>query len=118
MTRVRARAVAVCLVALLCGACGGSSVSCPNDTLACTLPAPSYASSVSTIIQSRCVSCHGPGGQQASMPFTSYQQIFAARSPILNQVYACRMPPAGAAELTMGERTQLLGWLACSAPNN
>jgi uncharacterized membrane protein len=107
------------VVGLLSAACGGSPApSCPNDSLACPSPAPGFAASISGIIQNRCQSCHSPGGQQASVPFTSYQDIYARRSAILNQVYACRMPPAGAAEPTASERMQLIGWLACGAPNN
>jgi uncharacterized membrane protein len=69
-------------------------------------------------MQSHCLACHGPGGQQSSVPFTNYQQVFAYRSAILNQVYACRMPLAGSTPLTAQERTLLIGWLACGAPNN
>jgi uncharacterized membrane protein len=112
------RAAEVALVALLCAACGGPDVSCPNDSLACPSPAPSYSTSVSAIFQNRCLSCHSPGGQAASKPFTTYQEVYSNRSAILNQVYACRMPLAGAPQPTLQERTQLLGWLVCGAPNN
>jgi uncharacterized membrane protein len=112
----RPLAAALASFGIACGGSGGPS--CPNDTLACPTPAPSYASSVSVIIQNRCLACHSPGGQYASMPFTTYQEVFAARSAILNQVYACRMPPAGATPPTSTERTQLLDWLTCGAPNN
>lgn len=119
MSFARAQMAVVAFAAVLCAACGGSSdVSCPNDAVVCPSPAPSYSTTVSTIIQNRCLSCHGPGGQWASKPFNTYDLVFANRSAILNQVYACRMPPAGATPPTPNERAQLIGWLACGAQNN
>jgi hypothetical protein len=123
MNRMRAatarRSWVALSLALLAAACGGSSsVSCPNDAVACPATAPSYASSVSAIIQNHCIVCHSPGGQQSSRPFTTYPEVFSYRSSILNMVYACRMPPAGQPQLAAAERTQLVDWLACGAPNN
>ena len=106
-------------IALLFGsACGGSGVSCPNDTIACPSAPPSYANQVSGIFQRRCLACHSPGGQEASRPFTNYQEVFSNRGAILDQVYSCRMPPEGNTPPTADERAQLIGWLACNAPNN
>jgi uncharacterized membrane protein len=118
MSFARAQMAVVAFAAVLCAACGGSDLSCPNDPVVCPSPAPSYSTTVSTIIQNRCLSCHGPGGQWASKPFTTYQEVYTNRSAILNQVYACRMPPAGATQPTPNERAQIIGWLACGAPNN
>jgi uncharacterized membrane protein len=69
-------------------------------------------------VGARCRACHAPGGQEASIPFTTYEQIFARRSAILNQVYACKMPPEGAPAPSADERAQLLAWLVCGAPDN
>jgi hypothetical protein len=114
MTLWRAALLAVALSA----ACGGG-MSCPNDLPpSCPSPMPSFSTTVNPIIHSTCVSCHGPGGQQVSMPFTSYDLIFKSKDRILTQVYACRMPPEGNPQLTAAERQQVLGWLVCDAPNN
>ena len=40
------------------------------------------------------------------------------RGPMLNQVYACNMPPDDAGQPTPEERAILLGWFVCKAPNN
>lgn len=106
------------IAAALCGACGGSGPSCPNQSTVCPTPAPSYAGSVSAIIQNRCASCHSPGGQEAAFPFDTYQQVFNYRGPMLNQLYACRMPPSTAQQPSSQERDQLVGWLVCGAPEN
>ena len=38
---------------------------------------------------------------------------------MLDQVYACAMPPSDAGvTLSLEEREALLGWLVCNAPNN
>jgi uncharacterized membrane protein len=79
---------------------------------------PSFASEIGPLISSRCAVCHTPGGQSADRLLTSYAQIFALRSSVLNQVYACKMPKAGAAPLSASERAALLAWLVCGAPMN
>ena len=99
-------------------ACGGSK-DCPNDLpSSCPSPAPSYSSTIAPLISAYCLVCHSPGGQEAVIPFTSYQNIYVERSPMLDQIYACNMPPSGTLQLTAQERSQLLGWLVCGAPNN
>lgn len=70
------------------------------------------------IINLRCVTCHSPGGQEASRPLQTYAQVYAERSAVLNQVYACNMPPTTAAKPTEQERQALLAWLVCGAPQN
>ena len=37
-----------------------------------------------------------PGGQEASRPLQTYSQVYSERSAVLNQVYACNMPPGTA----------------------
>lgn len=113
------KAVVLSFVIAALAACGSSGPSCPNDLPAsCPSPAPSYQSMIAPLISARCLICHSPGGQEASIPFTTYQNVFAERSPMLNQVYACYMPPTGAQPLSAQERNQLLTWLVCGAPNN
>lgn len=102
-------------------ACGGprTNESCPNDLPpSCPSPTPSYQSTVAPIINLRCVTCHSPGGQEASRPFLTYSQVYSERSAMLNQVYACNMPPSSAAKPTEEERQALLAWLVCGAPQN
>ncbi|HET6982969.1 MAG TPA: hypothetical protein VFI53_12560 [Myxococcaceae bacterium] len=102
-------------------ACGGPRTSgdCPNDLPAsCPSPSPSYQTTVAPIINLRCVTCHSPGGQEASRPLQTYSQVYSERSAVLNQVYACNMPPGSAAQPTEQEREALLGWLVCGAPQN
>lgn len=105
-------------LALGCGPDDGGAA-CPSDLpAACPSPAPSYAADVGAIIQSRCASCHAPGGEEPSMPLVTYDQIKARAPAMLTQVYACRMPKAGAPPLEPGQRQALLEWLVCKAPNN
>ena len=114
------RLVAAIGAALLV-ACGGprTNASCPNDLPpSCPSAAPSYQATVGPIINLRCVTCHSPGGQEASRPLQTYSQVYSERSAVLNQVYACNMPPGTAAMPTEQERESLLTWLVCGAPQN
>jgi uncharacterized membrane protein len=104
---------------LLLAACGGSEqVNCPNLSTVCPSPPPSYANDVRPILNARCTTCHGPGGQEAVRDLTTYQGVFQQRQAVLTQVYSCRMPPSDAAQPTSQERQTIISWLACNAPNN
>ena len=119
-------AAVVPALALLLGAglaaCGpDDTTNCPNDLpAACPEPTPSYVADASPIFEDRCFECHGPGGKaQSKHDFSTYDDVYRQRSPILNAVYACKMPPADAAsELSLEERQALLAWLVCGAPED
>jgi hypothetical protein len=70
--------------------------SCPNDLPPAAPGAPELSGDGRPIINLRCVTCHSPGGQEASRPLQTYSQVYSERSAVLNQVYACNMPPGTA----------------------
>jgi len=114
------RLARLALPLLLLTACsGGDDASCPNDLPAsCPPGAPGYAATIAPLIQARCATCHALGGQAADRPLDTYDDVFARRGAVLNQVYGCRMPPAGAPQLIDDERSALLAWLVCGAPDD
>jgi hypothetical protein len=97
-----------------------NTASCPQDLpSSCLTPPPSFKSDVEPILERRCWACHTDGGVAASAhDFSTYAHVFAQRTEMLDQVYACRMPPEGADAPTPEERAKLLGWFVCKAPNN
>jgi hypothetical protein len=84
----------------------------------CPDPAPSFAADVAPIIANHCRKCHRPGGVEQNQPLTTYQQIFSRRGTVLNQIYRCKMPPAGEPPVPDTEVAVLLDWLICGAPDN
>src|SRR5438105_15487091 len=114
---VRCRAILA--AAVLLAACGGSEpVNCPNLSTTCPESKPSYAHDVRPILNARCTSCHSPGGQEPSRDFTTYSGVFSQRQAVLTQVYSCRMPPSDSPQPATQERSVLVSWLVCGAPNN
>jgi hypothetical protein len=115
-------------VAMAGVACSGSSSSsggatgessCPNDLPACPASSPpSYQTDVQPVIKERCTACHFAGSTIAKLDFTSYPSVYQNRGPILDQLYACNMPPSTAPAPTPAERATLLTWLVCGATNN
>jgi mono/diheme cytochrome c family protein len=79
--------------------------------------APSYASEVLPIFQQACIPCHSPSGT-AGYDESSYADIFGQRSPILDQVNGCEMPPVNGPVMTSAQRVAMTAWLECGAPNN
>jgi uncharacterized membrane protein len=108
------------VLAAAAAACGSTpqDASCPTDLPACPAQPPSYQHDVAPILAAKCASCHGPGGIESSRPFQTYDQVFAQRQEMLDRVYSCFMPPADGTPLTSAERTTLLEWFRCQAPNN
>jgi len=103
------------------GACQSASQSpgCPQDLpTACPAAVPSYQQEVAPLIARECATCHGPGGVESQRDLSTYTFVYANRSPVLNQIYACIMPPSGAAALQSADRLLLLTWLVCGSPNN
>lgn len=84
----------------------------------CPSTAPSYQNDVAPLVQSKCVPCHGPGGLESSISFTTYQPIFDRRFDVLQRVAHCLMPPADAGvaqQLDSSERELIAAWVVCGA---
>jgi hypothetical protein len=115
--------VAVVLAAALAApACSSSTQgqsACPNvRPTSCPSTVPSYERDVAPILHSSCtLYCHSPTGI-AGHSETTYADVYAQRSSINDQVNGCSMPPSNATPLTTAQRTTLLAWLACNAPDN
>jgi hypothetical protein len=94
--------------------------SCPNVLPpACPSPEPSYESDVLPILEQRCYTCHADAGITTSgsdIDLGSYSAVYQLRGDILSEVNACEMPPTTAPQPTIEQRTTLLGWLKCGAP--
>jgi hypothetical protein len=122
VTRAATRALVVALiVAAGCGGSSGGGDSCPTNDLPQSCPAsvPSYANDIAPILNARCAPCHYPGGiEDAAHDYSTYAHVHAQRGPMLDQIYACSMPPSGSPAPTPDERAKLLAWFVCGAPNN
>ncbi len=97
----------------------------------CPTAAPSFgtsgnqgATAINQIIQSSCAvsNCHAPTGTESKVPFQTYAEILSAVQAtsfsFVSYISNCRMPPAGYPQLSAGDRTSLLTWITCGAPNN
>ena len=99
------------LSALLMNACRKESTD--NN---CTT---SFSATVSVTIQTNCAfssGCHGSGSTNTGGPFTSYSLIFSKKDQIKAQVEAGIMPQGGT--LPAADKTALISWINCGAPNN
>lgn len=105
--------------ALSVGCSDGTGASgCPaNLPASCPADAATYRSTIAPLVAASCGPCHSPGGTSVHY-LTTHAEISALRGPVLNQVYACRMPPAYYPPLTAAQRDDLLGWLVCGAPDD
>jgi mono/diheme cytochrome c family protein len=103
----------------------GSAAECPPAPVnpPCPDAPPSFAGDVyPNVFVPICVPCHGPGGQESNMPFTSYPRIYGTNGSTAREIYAqvfenCLMPPAGSPPLSDQQRQKLLDWFGCGAPD-
>ena len=93
------------------GATCVSAAGCPDGG------APSYKTQILPILQQDCIPCHSPTGT-AGYYETSYADVYNQRSPMLDQVTLCAMPPVGGPQLTSAQQIALTAWLECGAPDN
>ena len=82
------------------------------------MPTPSYSATVHPILVASCASCHYPGSHLAQSSLTTYEEVHLVLGAALDQVSNCLMPPMGYCPLSAEDRTALLTWLACGAPEN
>lgn len=88
------------------------SVSAPTE---CPDPAPRYAD-VAPVLEAKCVTCHS-GAAGGPWPLTDYPHVADWQSEVRSELLDCSMPPADAgASITDDERTLILTWLRCGAP--
>lgn len=105
--------------ALACGSTEEPAPSCTAVLPSCpSSGAPGYRTTVAPLIASTCLSCHAPGGEQSSRSFDTYTKLHTQRSPALNQIHACTMPPVDGPRLSDADRTTLMTWFVCGAPDN
>jgi hypothetical protein len=91
---------------------------CDHHFPPCPSPPPSYTQDIVPVVKFECVGCHYPNNSITRTSYTTYQGVYSDRGSILNEIYACNMPPAPYPPLTTDQRTMLLQWLECGAPNN
>jgi len=100
---------------------GDDAVVCPSglpDDSGCPLSAASYKDEIQPIVDAYCGGCHYAGNRNSSQVLETYDELHQSLSLVEKQVYHCEMPPSGETPLPAPDRTKLLQWLVCGAPNN
>lgn len=86
----------------------------------CDTVAMSYSQDIQPIIQSNCLSCHAPGGEQESTPFTNYTEIkpYSDANNILARIKGVGgiMPPTGA--ISTCNQLKIEAWINAGAQDN
>jgi hypothetical protein len=91
------------------------------DASACQSPIPSYSKDVAPVLDRACnTTCHAPG--VGPWPLTDWANVADWGDIIGGDIEQCSMPPmdagAGNGTLSDQERSTILNWLVCGAPNN
>jgi mono/diheme cytochrome c family protein len=116
---------AVCLVlvlALTVMSCSGGSddPATPPAGGGSTVINPTYTANIKLIIDGNCISCHGPGGENSSVPLLTYTQVSAKASEIKIRIEKpvgdpMVMPKGG--KLSQTNIDLINKWIANGMPN-
>jgi uncharacterized membrane protein len=103
-----------------------ASTSCYYDNEAeqygvttCDTVAISFSQDIQPIINASCVSCHAPGKEQESTPFTTYEEIkLYSDGAIVERITGIGgiMPPSGA--ISSCNQLKIQAWVNAGALNN
>ena len=99
----------------------GPGASCPHGAPAGCAAPPSYSQSIAPLVTRTCLPCHAPGGVASDRDLSMYAKLTRLETTVISQVNGCLMPPADAgpdAMMTAADRTELVQWFVCGAPNN
>jgi hypothetical protein len=85
---------------------------------ACDTTAISFSQDILPIINGNCISCHTPGGQQESSPFTNHSEIKTYGAGMVERVNGVGgiMPPDGS--IPSCDKLKIEAWVKAGAPNN
>lgn len=90
----------------------------PDVPDACPMPKPGYVADVVPILETKCNGCHD-GHDGGPWPLTNHADVEHWTAAILSTLKGCTMPPpTSPMPLTEAERSTLIAWLVCGAPNN
>ena len=115
----------VLVVALAVVSCSGGDDSSTTETPpptdgGGTVTNPTYTANIKAIIDANCVSCHGPGGENSSVPLQTYAQVSAKAADIKIRIEKPAgdplvMPKGG--KLSQAKIDLINKWIANGMPN-
>jgi hypothetical protein len=85
-----------------------------------TVTNPTYTANIKSIIDGNCISCHGPGGENSSVPLLTYTQVSVKASEIKIRIEKpvgdpMVMPKGG--KLSQTNIDLINKWIANGMPN-
>jgi len=102
------------------GGAGGAAAACPPPaSTACKSPAPSFAATITPILDRSCNTCHAEDNPDGVWPLHAYADVAAWSDLIIPDLVNCTMPPPDSATpFPESDRQLFFAWLACGSPNN
>lgn len=99
---------------------GGAMVSCPPPaSTVCVQPAPSFAATITPILDRSCNTCHSDGNPDGVWPLQAWADVAAWSDLIIPDLVNCTMPPPDSGtSFPESDRQLFFAWLACGSPNN
>lgn len=102
------------------GAGGTATAGCSAPASAtCVQPAPSFAATITPILDRSCNTCHSDDNPDGIWPLRAWADVSAWQQLIISDLVNCTMPPPDSnTSFPESDRQLLFAWLACSSPDN
>jgi len=99
---------------------GGAPATCPPPaSTECGPSAPSFATTISPILDRSCNSCHTADNPDGVWPLDAWADVAAWSNLIIADLLHCTMPPPDSnTPFPEADRQLIFAWLACGSPNN
>lgn len=87
-------------------------------TTPCDTANVSYSQVIKPIIDQNCISCHAPGGERETSPFTTYDEVVLYAESAVPRINGSStlMPPSG--KMSSCNIALFTSWVNAGAPNN
>jgi len=83
------------------------------------LPAPSFATAITPILDRSCNTCHAENNPDGVWPLRAWADVAAWSNLIIADLVSCAMPPAPSnTPFPEADRQLVFAWLACGSPDN
>jgi len=102
------------------GGAGGGAAGCPAPASAtCVQPAPSFAATITALLDRSCNTCHSDGNPDGLWPLHTWADVSAWQQLIVSDLVSCTMPPTDSSTpFSEADRQLFFAWLACGSPDN
>ena len=110
--------LAIALAMVSCSGSDSAPIPTPPAGGGGTVTNPTYNADIKSIIDSKCITCHGAGGVQSGNPYQTYAQVSASATAMIGRIKGTTgaLMPQGGPKLSDASIALIDKWIANGKP--